>query len=479
MCDSSEDEKSGVVGSLSHVPVRVHVDDGVQTFLVRAREPVIEFAIDVISEHMTSIITSSSLLFNGSLDMDRFLTSLEYVASVCPWLMGTFDVRDDGQIYVVPRAVADGSSVGPGFFECEYDNRKDRYSQYQSNQVADVLPQYVHEKLMRPDLCFQSVQDLPVCAFRVTQYASQFTIGYRLNHVFFDQGAIVYLFKFLSNIYNNGGTAATMSNPVFSPKIDIIPSDTPHIASREEFDARPPLPFSFTNEPKDLSLAPVHEVIVSINADKIVECRASNPALARLSTNDLVNGLLMKALVRFNEASKPDQGLRLLFARNMRRPLGLDDSIIGDYVHLECLQSKIDRAKSMSITEFALQNREVVSQPASAEQFVDEVVWLRDLKTYLGKFDVGAFWADRHTALVTNWTSFDYDRICFDGNSALEVLMPKHTMLFKVAMWTAVLQRWTGNGTEKVIAVNSAFEELIQAVRECVRDDADGIFECN
>jgi hypothetical protein len=323
---------------------------------------------------------------------------------------------------------------------------------------------------LRPDLCFQSVQDLPVCAFRVTQFQAQFTIGYRLNHVFFDQSAIVYLFKYISNVYNNGGHDASIPDPVYLPKVSVIPSDADSFDSLDAFCQHPPLAFSFKDE-KDLSFLPVEEVGLRINLDVLATCKSDMPGL---STNDFVNSLLMKSLVAFNASADPDQCLRLLFARNMRTPLGYDENVMGDYVHLECLLSTPQKATLMSLMELALENRAVL-RTSRMEDFIYEVIWLREAKKFLGKVQPTDFWSDRHTALVTNWTSFAYEDVVFGENAALEVLMPKQPLLGRYAMWTCVLNKWNNGEKLKVVAVNSTYPELINCVRQCA-SESQGLF---
>ena len=59
-----------------------------------------------------------------------------------------------------------------------------------------------------------------------------------------------------------------------------------------------------------------------------------------LSSNDIIHAFFLKIIDRFNQTSETEfsEGLkcRVLFARNMRKPVGLGAEVVGDYVRLQC-----------------------------------------------------------------------------------------------------------------------------------------------
>jgi hypothetical protein len=440
------------------------------THFVRSTEPIEEMEVDSISETMSSIVVSSSLMFNGQLDFNLFRVSLTFASKYCPWLMCAFDVRDD-KIVIVPRFDSEQpKDVNYGFFECEFDDRTE--DSYHESLVEDILPQNVHEKLKRPDLCYVSVQDLPICAMRVTQFASQFTVGYRLNHAFFDQSSIVYFFTFVSDVYRNGGSTASMACPTFQPKIGLIQDRASH-GSLDIFNAATPLGLSF-EKAKPLTFLPAKEVTFSVSAAAVKELKAKNPAL---TTNDCINGFLMQILSGYDAATECDEESprRLLFARNMRKPLHRPSNVVGDYVHLECFTSGPIFVVNATIEQLAGLNRAHL-QRDSVQSFLDECAWLRDVKKFHGGLQASDFWSDKHACLVTNWTSFDYDLINFVGNKFVQMLVPTHKYLAQFAMMVYILTQCCEPGeTNTIVVINTTHTEVVDCAKRCAHGSA-GLF---
>lgn len=139
---------------------------------------------------------------------------------MCPWLVGALAVQDNGDTIIQPRLYKETGSR-KGQLICEFD--KERASDIYTSSVdtSSLLPVKIHEKMTRVDLAMASRQDLPIAAFRVTLFSDHFTIGYRLNHVFYDQSSIVYLFTYLGSQYS--GRVAKV--PVFQPRSHLVTSD--------------------------------------------------------------------------------------------------------------------------------------------------------------------------------------------------------------------------------------------------------------
>jgi hypothetical protein len=451
-----------------------------QTFIIRPTHPVEAMKVDTATEGMASITVCSSLLFNGHIDFERFKSALAFAAGHCPWMFCEMDYRGTDPPFAVPRKKAAPSNAidhtggvvnGPGWFECEYAVREE--DGCRADLMEEVLPQNVHLKMKRPDLCLVSTKDLPVAAIRVTQFGAQFTIGYRLNHSFFDQHAIVYLFTFISNLYmhDQSDVKHTVPVPELIPKGNMVIDRAGH-ASVDEFDAATPNGLAFKGA-QPLSFGPALELVVSVNNFVLAATKNLNP---ELSANDLITGFLLKALSQAHPGTPSDHQLRLLFARNMRKPLNRPAHVMGDYVRTECLETTPALASELSSTDFAICNRQLLQRDC-IQSFVDECLWLRDVKKWYGKPQASSMWSDKHAVLVTNWTSFDYESIRFadDSGSALEILMPTHKFLPQIGMMVYVLNKWSAEGTSKVVLVNTTHPHVIQQLKRCA-DASDGLF---
>ena len=169
---------------------------------------------------MSPMTVASALLFDGRIDFERLETALSKVGEVCPWLFCALAVKEVGIVHCVPREADpdEETFANKGYLQCQVEEKAVDYSHDLS--LADLLPSDVHIKMTRVDQALESVDGLPISALRVTQFSNHFVIGYRLNHMFFDQNSIVYLLKYLGNVYTNGN--ATIPCPAFKSREVIV-----------------------------------------------------------------------------------------------------------------------------------------------------------------------------------------------------------------------------------------------------------------
>lgn len=360
---------------------------------IRARCRVEDILLDKVSEVMSCMTTASSLLFPGKIDRARFDMALHVTAEHCPWLLGRFSERDCGggdtpggmkkQVSVVPR-VADAaaeSSVAadfPGYFRCDYSDRSSECDYSSSIEVESMLPNNVHEKMTNVHLCLASVDDLPVAAFNVVQFSNHFVISYRLNHAFHDQGAIVYLFQFIGDVYSHGNTP-TIAPPAFYPRVGIIPSGS-SFSSAEDLLAAAPMGYS-TNPMTGITFGAPCRLRLELCLSNINSLRCS--AGSSVSSNDIIHALLLKALAQYQTDSDASQAVKVYFARNMRAPLGLGREVVGDYVRLEFLDVPRSEALSESILQLAEKSRTALVSKKHVEVYPRECMFFRDFNNFV------------------------------------------------------------------------------------------------
>jgi hypothetical protein len=353
---------------------------------------------------MSVMTTASALLFPGKIDRTRFESALQVAIQHCPWLVGKFTEREGDapgkkKLFVVPRTEEGTTAEFPGFLRCDYSDRSSE-GDYSSNiDLESLLPSNVHEKMIHVHLCFASLEDLPIAAFNVVQFSNHFVISYRLNHAFYDQGAIVYLFQFIGDIYSHNNVP-TIAPPRFYPRVNIIPSDS-SFSSQDDLLSAAPKGYS-TDPMTGISFGAPSTLRLELNTEGINTLRQS--AESKVSSNDIVHGILLKALSNYQaEDAAAASNVKVYFARNMRVPLGFGREVVGDYVRLEYLEVPQSDAKSESTTILQLAERSRASLTSnSVEVYPRECMFFRDFNNYQEGRPNSVFLLDKLAGVVTN-----------------------------------------------------------------------------
>lgn len=434
-----------------------------------------KIVLDRISIIMSCMTVSSSMLFEGGINFSRFENALHIVSRDCPWLLCSLNVYGE-EVSLSPRKEEEGEADHPfpGYMRCEVSQIDEDFNG--SISKADLLPANVHEKMRRVELAMASVQDLPICAWRLTQFKSHFVVSYRLNHAFYDQSSIVYLLKYLSHAYTLTDVPLTMAKPVFQPRSSIIPADFPPFATLEEFDSAAPK--GYTSAPfAGGSFGPPKTLTLTVNKRKVDELRGLS-VFKHVSSNDIVHAAILKIVSRFNSAKAHvevgenheiiEQPCRVLFARNMRGPLGQGAEVVGDYVRLQSLQvPSVAAAAETDLMELSAASRASLSEENLHNQYVRECKWFLEYKDRRGPALCGSpdFMADECAAVVTNWSSFPYQDILFDQAGPTELLLAPTPFTSSQAMFVVIAWRGQGVARDLVVVVNSLHEGVISATK--------------
>jgi hypothetical protein len=473
-----------------------------------------EWILDNISANMALMTTSSALLFQGRLDLIKFEAALNLLVTHCPWLASALSVRetenDQTVTSVIPRKDGDPSpdSPGLGYVRCEVSFRQEVVYSSATVPLTELMPMDVHIKMLRVDLAMLSLDELPIAAFKVTQFQDHFAIGYRLNHCFYDQASIVDMFVFLSHLYSGGDLENDLRPlPQLTPRATLIADRAP-FASQEEFQVAAPAGY-VTAPLTELAFGFPIKVEIQFNAEKVNALRdalqgAEAAQNASLSTNDLLHAVLMKALCRChlqrtaaNDALPTEEKesatmkeIQIFYARNMRHPLSLPAHITGDYARLEAFTcTAAQAAKELSIVELAQRNRALLckSNDEVFEQYMKECQWFRDFAQMTGSKHrpFSTFLTDKQAGVVTNWSSFPYEQIRFGSDSfgAEELLIDDAPVMTATGCFVRVTFRHhQDKETEKrvrelVVVVNTLDQDFADSLKT-IAEENDGLFSC-
>lgn len=428
--------------------------------------PLASMHMDEISKILSPMTVSSALVFNGGIDSARFQAALRDMITYCPWLVGAFHESGGDQIEVRPNLSGDSAH---GSFVCEIDSSYNDQEFYldghkTSVKIADLLPQEVHIKMLRPDMALESVQDLPVAAFRLTIFSNHFVIGYRLNHAFYDQCAIVELFNFLGDIYRHNGEPRGQP-PRFYPRVNLVDSSSDpktRFESEEEFLRAAPAGYT-ANPMPDQVFGPPKTVRLLFDADRVSELRASSHS--EFTANDVVNAVLLKALASF-EAEKEDdsKNVRVLFARNMRRQFDLGNEIVGDYVRLESFHSTLRDVQGSRIADLAERNHAIVNNNGDKEEYPRECAFFKEFSTYRSGRPNPDFLNDRRTCLVSNWASFPYEHIQFGVATVEQLLVDDVSMMTACGGFVHITFRGQNKHRQLIAIVSTQHQSFIDAL---------------
>lgn len=437
---------------------------------IAAPFPLAAIHLDEISKILSPMTVSSALVFHGSVDTARLQAALRDIITYCPWLVCSYHEDGGDKIEARPNLSDDAAH---GSFVCEVDKSYGEQEFYSGDHVAtvkiaDLLPSEVHVKMLRPDLALQSVQDLPIAAFKVTVFNSHFVFGYRLNHAFYDQCAIVEFFNFLGDIYHHNGEPRGVP-PRFYPRVNLLErlADST-FASEEEFARSSPAGYTASTLPTPTFDAPTTTRLV-FNNERLAELRSAEHA--EFTSNDVMNAVLLKALARFatqEEGKSADESerLRVLFARNMRRQFDLGHEIVGDYVRLESLHGSFEDIHSTSLVALALRNHSLVEHEQGKEGYPRECAWFKEFSRYREGRPNTDFLDDRRTVLISNWASFPYEHIHFDVSTVEELLVEDVAMMTPCAGFVHITFQGQGKHRKLIAILSTQHRAFINSLKE-------------
>jgi len=428
----------------------------------------IEF--DKISSMMSCMTVSSGLLFPGAIDMEKMEAALLALVGHCPWLCGRMSSKEYGAVSVVPRA---DETYPRGYMRCEVDDRTS--SDYSGEvKVGDLLPKEIHEKMVRVDLAMVSVDEIPICALRVTKFKEHFVITYRLNHAFYDQNSTVYLFTFLGQLYSQSDATAapTLPAPTFIPRAHITKDFTLPTADEDAAAFQSAAPKGYMSAPMPpLAFGPPISQKILLDSARIADFKKTSAA-ASLSTNDVVHAILAKAM---STREQDSEKCRVMFARNMRTPLGLGRHVAGDYVRLETLSLSREQAVGASLLQLAELNRALVDTPLG-DVYTAECAWFLEFhKRHEGRPNVD-FLMDQSAGVITNWSSFPYEDVRFGDSVTTELLLEDTPMMTHSGFFSRISFQGVGKERRLFAVVDTMNQYVIDNLRALAAET--GLFTC-
>ncbi|EAL63437.1 hypothetical protein DDB_G0288023 [Dictyostelium discoideum AX4] len=373
-----------------------------------------------------TVFSRGGYFFKGEIDLEKFLKSMEQVFDEFPVLLSTF--HSENGIWCISYPPKSHHKVND---QLEIENRENEL--IETTTLESIIPMKLLDERMKNGFSFD-LEGLPMGSFKLTILKDGFVIGYSINHSLFDQSSMYYFFKYLSMIYSNNGEneKVTLKKPIIINGQDFYDRDQPSLTDLQNFRdygkqflGYTYTPFGSSSGDDTSSEKPKIENItikVNFNLIEIENLIKSIITDCYLSTNDIIHSIIIKIL-SMNESISDDEEFRLRYTCNMRKRCNLSEEHIGNFGFQQNLLFKVSDIKNKSILELAKINRKDVSEFTN-DNFFKTITWHNKMQTlkelplnYLGK-QVPTI------TNISNWTSFDYNKISFDGIKPFTIKAP-------------------------------------------------------
>ncbi|KAM9969565.1 hypothetical protein ACTFIR_001401 [Dictyostelium discoideum] len=375
-----------------------------------------------------TVFSRGGYFFKGEIDLEKFLKSMEQVFHEFPVLLSTF--HSENGIWCVSYPPKSHHKAND---QLEIENRENEL--IETTTLESIIPMKLLDERMKNGFSFD-LEGLPMGSFKLTILKDGFVIGYSINHSLFDQSSMYYFFKYLSMIYSNNceNEKVTLKKPIIIDGQDFYDKDQPSLTDLQNFRdyGKQFLGYTYTPFGSDSSSGDdtssekpkIENITIKVNFNliEIENLIKSIKTDYYLSTNDIIHSIIIKIL-SMNESISDDEEFRLRYTCNMRKRCNLSEEHIGNFGFQQNLLFKVSDIKNKSILELAKINRKDVSEFTN-DNFFKTITWhnkMQNLKelplNYLGK-QVPTI------TNISNWTSFDYNKISFDGIKPFTIKAP-------------------------------------------------------
>ena len=360
---------------------------------------------------------SAVMVFNGLLDITRFIDALNNALNYFPFLFG--QLNDDGQNLHISFDQAKKNRGG--YVICEFATfLEDSYLEIHK-AIKMYLPQHLPPHLSTMP---ENVNGLIMIQFKVTQCGDGFILGYTFNHACLDQASLLYFFKYLVASYHKNDVSKFIV-PHLLDTFNLLETSNKKIAyDHIEFDtvARSIGRINKTT----VTASPIVDhlqIQISFNQHSLSEyCQTLNQYC---SSNDIINAFLIKIYALQNHHAFKSDTLSIEMAANCRSRLGLSESMIGNIVATVGIKNiPVKIVKSSSLIDLSLMIRQHV-KAYSHENFLLILNWyyqsslLNNSEQYIAEYLINP-----SIIMTTNWQGFDYSKIMFEDSKLLAILQP-------------------------------------------------------
>ncbi|EGC31711.1 hypothetical protein DICPUDRAFT_156411 [Dictyostelium purpureum] len=273
-------------------------------------------------------------------------------------------------------------------------------------KIEDSLPNKIKTR--------DTENGVKVGVFKLTLFKDGFSLGNVISHAIFDQGAVCYYFKYVSQLYNNGRGRTILAKPHFT---DYSAFSSESIIFNDMNEAQlyaNQIGFSYPSLHAISATHPIPLVYnIEFNINELENFKSSiDGKQAGISKNDIITAVFFKM---FASQLLDSDIFSLKYACNIRKTAGLGEEALGNiYIHC-CIPLKVLEIKEKSLLELAKISRKSVSK-ISVDHFKKDLIWYKYIQD--NKIDSdGYFFPTPYTTILSNWNQFDYSQVRFNDST--------------------------------------------------------------
>eukprot|EP01132_Coremiostelium_polycephalum_P005573 gene5573-6939_t len=384
----------------------------VVTFYPQLSSKEIEHQIDSSEYFYSFLNVNGGLMYKGSVDKNRFIEALNETFLDSQFLFLQFN-KDRTKAFI-PASTE--KFQNPNVLKLELEDLPD----VSIKSTFDHLPKKIDNRLKTFSFTMDGV---PMISLKLTTLSDGYSLGYYVNHTYFDQSSLFYFFKYLSYMYQFGRkkTMELLKKPQLCKLDSLFPEESRTLKFKDLSEIRKfgeIYKYFYQSDPKVLlengTKVPKDGVLMEMkyNSEEIEKVKKQTTEY--LSTNDILHAILLK-IYSFNPQLEQNDGFSLYFVSNMRKACSLSDEVFGNLFCNHWLKLTPEQMRTFSILEFALANRKNLAN-LKVDSLKTKIDWLKYAHQH--KENTLNYGLDRKNisyARVTNWLNFDYDLIKF-GN---------------------------------------------------------------
>ncbi|EGC32323.1 hypothetical protein DICPUDRAFT_38569 [Dictyostelium purpureum] len=355
-------------------------------------------------EHFSaSLFSRGGLWYNGTIDIEKFALAVKESLKDFYFIHSTLHKDEGGEIYA-------SYSENENFEHLEIEEREESIK----NATLELILPKKNISLDQQMGFSKDLNGQVMGVLKLTKYTDGFVIGYNFSHTLFDQGSMVYYFKYLANIYNG---RPGLKKPQI---VDILSlgHNIPLFKDINEVREYGSKVLRYIYKPISAHTAPAPNlniiVQIKLDIDEIDKLKSTSPQY--LSRNDLIGGILIKI---YNFSNK-EENFTYGYVCNIRKYLGVGEEAISNLIHQRRMTIDAKDIIKNNTVELAQLVRKNCSE-ITIEGYTKYVAWCKYLKDE--KQNMAEYFNNPTHGMTrtSNWTSFDYDSISFDNSAPISL----------------------------------------------------------
>jgi hypothetical protein len=410
---------------------------------------------------LCKILSSVIYLYDGQIDPDKFYLANQNALENFQWFFGSIKEKKDG-IYAEYISSGENDNSKDSFIQLEIQSFSDKIFSIQDDMQL-YLPKKMSRKEKNQTLVYASPNGVKFFNLSLTILKYQTVVGVTLNHSLTDFSALAYYFQCVSRFYTKG--IIDLDKPSLVSRYNIMGEEK--IKSLSDFNALKP--GFFTKKPPFPDSSATYDAFLELNLNKFDEYKKKSAS--KVSTNDLLNAVLLKCMVKKSKATDNDLYFKMFNAADMRKYLGLPKYIIGDLMYTKIVQLTRKQIIEHDLAELAVLVREQINTLSGVEYQLF-MQWCDQLPKYAQKAYYPDFAYNPSASQVVNNSNYSFSQLDM-GDIKLVTILPSQAHRLPGTYF--FVTKWVDQREEKkLVFLSSHYKRMLSQIHEVA--DEFGLF---